>query len=326
MSATPRHKAPPRPPPPCSGCGRIASLTWRRFTTYDATSHTYVCGDCRDRSKPAVSLTCRRCGKQRSFKPSAATARDTVQDGPNGQTYMCRPCQGRETLRHARTKLLTRYGVTPSDDADTRLAAMQEHAARMVTKGGGRAKVLELANAARANGISDRGRERLSLGLLASKPRPGTFQLCHLCRKLLYLPPSRQTQGAVGFHAECHHEWQRSEVYQRWLREIGSPSDPMRDLRIQRLPRPLPPAPRGRQPTSEQLGRQLRWLIRHFGLGDSWREIGQADHIDHANVRRGVLALIPMLPDSWVTVFGGRRTGRMLDKHLSIDRLRRLST
>lgn len=315
-----------RATPLCSGCGRTTKTFVGRLNSYDPATHTYTCTRCRDKTKPAVTLTCRRCGNQRQLKPGAVAQRATVQDGPNGQTYLCRPCQGRDTLRHARTKLLTRYGVTPSDDAATKLAAMQQHAANMVAKAGGRARVIELANAARAGGISDRGRERLSLALLAraDERRSGSFQLCHLCRKLLYLNESRQRQGAVGFHDDCHHAWQRSDVYQRWLTQVGGPSDPMRELRLAKLPRPLPPVPRGKQPTSDQLGRHLRWLVRHFGLGESWRDIARADSYDHTTVRSGVLSLVPMLPDSWAAVFGGRRTGQQLDKHLPIERIRRL--
>ena len=309
--------------PRCSGCGREAGGNFRSYKSYDAETGTFVCNACRDRTVQIVAH-CRRCGRERKFWPSAAAVRQSLEHRADGAyTYLCRSCQSRDRLRGARLKLLSVYGVTQADGDDVRLAAMQQHAQAVVKKAGGRQAVLSLANKARAEGLSAGGKRRLSLGLLIAADRSGEFRQCPLCHCLIYLLPVRLRQKARGIHRACYREWQNGKEHQAWIRSLGAVGDPMRPLKMRKTPPPMPKRPKGRPATPEMLGRYFTWVLRHYGLGQSWRAIGEADGYGESGVRGGVATFIRLLPSTWALVFCGRTSGPRLDTTLPVADLRR---
>jgi hypothetical protein len=312
------------PPRICSGCGRegwprLAELKW-----LDPNSATYVCDDCRPGTSRIV-VFCRRCPKSKRLWPSAVRQRKSIEQDERGYWQLCRECRSRDTLRFGRMAQASELGVLPSDDPDVRRAAMQERMASAVAAAGGRVKLMELANNARKRGLTERGRRRLTLGLMIAAERPGQFRLCLLCHKLIYLAPSRFTQGASGYHGECWNRWRWGAVYREWITKVGSPDGPLASARRRRFPPPTPPRPAYRPPGAPHLDRSFRWLLRHYGLSQSWRDIGGRESIDHKTVSRDVRRLIAILPDSWAKVFGGKRAGKQLDTLLSIADLRRFA-
>lgn len=272
-----------------------------------------------------VAVTCRRCGKASEHFPGAYARLKTLEIRDGQPTILCRGCHGRGALRAGTARLLADYGVTnPADPA--RKAALARHMRAAVDKAGGRAVLIERANAAKRGGISEQGRRRRSLHqFVSTKRRQGEFRRCPLCRKLAYLVPSRLQDGSLGFHGGCYRRWMESPEYQAWAAKLGPVGDPMRPLRLRQEPRPLPPAPRGRPTTPAELERHFRWTVRHFGLGESWREIAAADGFGISVVRGGVFSLIKALPDTWAEAYGGKETGRKLDELLPVEQLRRVA-
>lgn len=84
------HASPSQGPPTCRGCGRGAQDRWRRYATYEPTTHTYLCPSCRPRPRrPAARRpACRTCGRI-----AAVAWRSYATYEHETHTYLCRPCQ-----------------------------------------------------------------------------------------------------------------------------------------------------------------------------------------------------------------------------------------
>src|SRR5207244_3543649 len=176
------------------------------------------------------------------------------------------------------------------------------------------------------------GRRKQTLGRLAHNRRGAEFRLCLLCHLLLQLKrqqlkPSAEyaarwnRRPALGFHWGCWQEWRKDPKYSKWETELRMLGTPEGETYRRFHPMPEPPSLEGRTPTTEQLDRHFRWLIRHFCLRESWREIGKRDHFHHTTVMRCVKWLIQHLPATWSHVFPGRHLGRFLDKVAPMDEL-----
>lgn len=119
----------------------------------------------------------------------------------------------------------------------------------------GKAEVHRLAMEAWKKGYSAADRDRLAVHIIVKAKRSGKFLLCSLCRRLIYLTPSRSDQGATGLHPDCYWEWLRSEPVANWRRQGTT-----RVGRIRPAPMPMPHAGRGQHsPSSEHAQRALRF-------------------------------------------------------------------
>jgi len=312
----------------CPSTSRRRRSDTRDLVSYDPATETFVCSDCCDQERriEPVDLRCRRCGKQprrrqrlperlkhlRSFRWDGETA-----------TYLCLRCAGRENVRKARARLVAKdFGVTPSDSAEYRRQAMAAHAEHSM-RPRARSKNLELARAAlQEHGVSEKGREHVSLGHFVKEQRAGRWCLCPICRKVHYLSPQEKAKGGPGMHNSCYREFTHSETYRDWRRNIGSMRSPHLLLLLKRFPFPVPSAPRGRPPDPEQLDRNFRWTLRRFYFGESWREIAKSENYTHGAVQHGVSDFIERLPPTWLEVFPDPRQSRRLETALPVSQLR----
>jgi hypothetical protein len=309
----------------CRACGK----TIRKYlceldvtATLDRATSTYLCKDCQvaEARSRRVAVTCRRCYISTEMVPSRAAGLESIQWSATGATYLCGPCGGHDAAPRLRAALQRLYEPTPPDEA------LAKHIRAVTAEAGGRAHLLELARRAARAGQSDKARRhRGILYRVNGAPRgarAGEFRLCPVCRLLTYLLPSQVRRGASGSHQRCEREWRRSSEYREWRRSLGNSRSPLFALRRQGSPPPRPRRPGGRPPAAAQLEARFRFVLRHFLLHQSWREIGRLEHYTHGAVTQGVRALIAVLPDTWVEVFGNNLTGQRLDAWLPIQRLR----
>lgn len=281
----------------------------------------------------SVDVPCRRCGTSLAIPHKELRRRRTLEFGTAGPTRLCRRCVGRDALRIARQKLLATYGVGRHSSEEERRQAFMAHLELATAKAGGRDKLDELWRRGAAQPKSEDAKRRHTLGRIANtRRRRGEFRLCLHCHKLLYLHPAKlvptevarrkwNRRPALGLHRGCFREWERSPEFLAWFARIRSLDHGLKEMHRRRDPMRLPAAPRGKPARPEQLDRHFRWLIRHFGLGESWREIGERDDFDHAAVLRGVRSLLDVLPPTWHGVFCGMPPGKHLDELLPIARL-----
>lgn len=310
----------------CRGCGRgVERPPSKRRALKSAEQGgegaTYLCPPCgARRRRAAVEVVCRRCGRVIEYAPGSIGRLKTLEQRGGILTHLCKSCSGRVNMHKAQARALAEYDVTPAAAPAHRLQALQEHRAAMVKKAGGQTKLVQLS---RASTMSKRGRRRQALGKFIRRNRDGELRLCPLCRKLIYLGPARVRLRAPGFHGACWAKWQAGAEYKQWRRDVGNTADPMVRFRLRQFPLRLPARPRGKPAGPEQLDRHFRWLLRYFGLGHSWRQIAEQDHYSHGAVRKGVHALIALLPESWIEVFPSSKRGHQLEQLLPAKQLRR---
>jgi hypothetical protein len=310
--------------PVCRYCGRQACNSTPSFKgslkSYDPETDSYVCNTCQDGRARVKGVRCRRCGTRRDFILSRI--RETKSYDPQSNTWLCGRCQAHDAVRGARAELLARYSIGPADSPDSRLAAMQDHAARTIGSAGARARREQRLAATQARRMTEEGRHRLSIHRLLAARRLGLFRLCPSCQKLVYVSRYHLLKGRPGFHGNCYREFERTPQYKLWRQHIGNLRSPTVRLRLKRYPHPLPPRPPGRPPTPEQLEERFCWLLRHYLLRESWAEIAHRGGYERSAIAKGVASLLAILPDSWSEVFGGKEIGRRLDDLLPMDRLR----
>ncbi len=271
---------------------------------------------------PRIVLTCRSCSSASPpLAPAEMRARKSV--SPDGSTYLCRRCHGKVTLHGAQMRQLSQtFGISPQDPADQKLMGHRLLLENAIRKAGGRTRVLEAANNARAKGLTEDGKRRLTLGLIASSQRRGEFRLCVRCGLLLYLGPDRIRAGAVGFHGPCYRAWRQGYEWLSWDRTVGPVRDKRRAEMVRKLPPPRPKGNRWRPTNPDVLATAFVAVVRHYGLRESWRDLGERLSLDHSNLRRAAIRFVEQLPASWSLVLKARGAGAHLDELLPVSSLK----
>jgi len=306
-----------RPWPNCRRCGRKAKRPGKALDSYDPDTNTYLCPWCH-----REAVQCRRCGRVVQRTPALINNLKSLERKDGRLTYLCRDCQSHDRLRSVARPMLAWFYEKGREETSEALAT---HVRSLVKRAGGRGALNQARDAARSQGLTEKGRRQLSVHKLvtAASKRQGEFRLCALpsCRRLIYFPPSRLKQGAA-FHRTCYLLYMESPEYLDWRQKIGDLRSPLFRARLARHPHPSPPAPEGRPATQEQWLARFRWTLKRFLLRKSWREIATEEHYRHSTVEEGVQAFISHLPDSWTEMFCGSRPGHRLDELMPVGRLR----
>jgi hypothetical protein len=303
---------PPKPASCRGGCGREKPMRGayspRRHKSWDPETETFLCNSC-SKLKPRIRLTCRQCGSVREVWPSS----------PKRRTGLCERCAGLivtgPNLRRA--LLRKRYGLSSRDTSEITMEAQRMQMEHMVQRVGGRRALLQKANAARAGGLSEEGKRRSRVSHAISRTWTGKFVLCPWCGLLNHLRPERSDRP--GFHVECYLAFRQSPKYREWLGSLGfpAPNAGQRRLLLRRFPRPpvkTGVAPRG---TAEY----LRWLLKRYLQGKSWRRIAGEERYGQATIRDGVDRITPLLPISWTALYS-KETGKLLDNAIPTANLK----
>ncbi len=277
-----------------------------------------LCANCRqaERRVERVDLYCRRCGAkpQRTVRRSRLKWIPSYRSASGRETYVCVRCNSRTNGRKfVRTVLKNRVlkgpGTSALDARSIREAKLKEHAREHFRpqKGVDSTAAKAGREAVQANGgMTQRARDRVSIGHLVKRKRTAEFRLCPGCNKLHQLSAAEIREGVPGFHNSC---WQRGIEEKRYA--VGAPAPRYRHGR-------------GRPHNPEELDRYFRWLLRYVFFRESRRHIADTTlgYTEHA-VIKGIRTFVSLLPNTWLEVLADPRQARRLEATLPVEQVRR---